>query len=101
MKQVHATALKQLAIMGALNAFTEVTSKRLGEALGISQQAASMTILKLAESGLIERQIGHKGQRLMLSPKGVELLKKEYLEYKLLFEPAKRMQIHGTVFSGL
>jgi riboflavin kinase len=101
MRREHVPALKQLALMGALNSFADITSRRLGDALGVSQQAASMIILKMAEDGLIERQIGHKGQRLMVSDRGTELLRKEYLEYKLLFEPARRIQIHGTVFSGL
>ncbi len=87
--------------MGALNSFADITTAKLGRAIGVSQQAASMIILKLAENGLIERQIGHKGQRLMLSNRGTELLRKEYLEYKLLFEPERKIQIHGTVFSGL
>ncbi len=87
--------------MGALNSFADITTAKLGRAIGVSQQAASMIILKLAENGLIERQIGHKGQRLMVSNRGTELLRKEYLEYKLLFEPERKIQIHGTVFSGL
>ncbi len=101
MKGDHVGTLKQLAIMGAMNSFAEVTTGRLGESLGMSQQAASKEILKLAELKLIERQIGQKGQKLTITRTGQELLKREYLEYKLLFEPAKRMQIHGTVFSGL
>ena len=87
--------------MGALSSFADITTAKLGKAIGVSQQAASMIILKLAENGLIERQIGHKGQRLMVSNRGTELLRKEYLEYKLLFEPERKIQIHGTVFSGL
>lgn len=101
MKGDHIGALKQLAIMGALNSFTEITSRRLGESLGVSQQAASKEMLKLAEMKLIERQIGQKGQKLIISKAGQTLLKREYLEYKLLFEPSKDMQIHGSVFSGL
>jgi riboflavin kinase len=101
MKGDHTSTLKQLAIMGAITTFTEITSKRLGESIGISQQAASKEILLLAEQRLIERQIGKKGQKLMISETGLELLKKEYLEYKLLFEPTKKLQIHGIVFSGL
>ncbi len=101
MKNYRTSALKQLALMGALTSFAEITSRRLGQLLGISQQAASMEILKLAEQRLIERQIGHKGQRLMISEAGVEVLKKEFLEYKMLFEPVRKLQIHGTVFSGL
>ncbi|MBX8633008.1 MAG: DUF120 domain-containing protein [Candidatus Thermoplasmatota archaeon] len=101
MRGEHVPALKQLALMGALNSFADITTAKLGRAIGVSQQAASMIILKLAENGLIERQIGHKGQRLMVSNRGTELLRKEYLEYKLLFEPERKIQIHGTVFSGL
>lgn len=101
MKGDHTGTLKQLAIMGALNTYAEVTSRRLGESLGISQQAASKEILKLAEKKLIERQIGQKGQKLIVTRAGQDLLKKEYLEYKLLFEPTRNMLIHGTVFSGL
>lgn len=101
MKGDHTTALRHLAIMGALNSFAEITSGRLGESLGMSQQAASREILKLAEMRLVERQIGQKGQRLTITKAGQELLKREYLEYKLLFEPAGRLMIHGTVFSGL
>ena len=101
MKGDHVGTLKQLAIMGALNSFAEITTRMLGESLGVSQQAASKEILKLAEKKLVERQIGQKGQRLTITRAGHEMLKREYLEYKLLFEPTKNMQIHGSVFSGL
>lgn len=101
MKGDHIGALKQLAIMGALNSFTEITSRRLGESMGVSQQAASKEMLRLAELKLVERQIGQKGQKLIITKAGQMLLKREYLEYKLLFEPARDMQIHGSVFSGL
>ncbi len=101
MKGDHTGTLKQLAIMGALNSFADITSARLGESLGISQQAASKEILKLAEQKLVDRQIGQRGQRIMISRSGQELLKREYLEYKLLFEPTRNLQIHGALFSGL
>lgn len=101
MKGDHIRTLKQLAIMGALGSFTDITSGHLGEHMGISQQAASKEILKLTELKLVERQLGKKGQKLLITRAGQDILKREYLEYKLLFEPAKKLQIHGTVFSGL
>jgi riboflavin kinase len=87
--------------MGALHAPSEITTGKLGEALGISQQAASREIMKLHQQGLIERQMGSRGFRISITEKGIKLLRREYEEYRMLFEPVKKLVIHGIVSGGL
>lgn len=99
MKHVH--ALKQLALIGALNDYISITSGEFGKFLQLSQQAASKRILELVNEGLIERKLGVRHQQIKLTKKAKETLKKEYLDYKQLFEFFDTLEIKGKVVSGM
>ncbi|MEM3851638.1 MAG: DUF120 domain-containing protein [Methanomassiliicoccales archaeon] len=101
MKGEYLTALKQAALLGAIKGYVSVTTKQLGEQIGMTQQGASRILLLLAEDGLIDRQLNHGRQRIKLTDKGISELKREYEDYKLLFEQAMTLVIRGTVSSGL
>lgn len=94
-------ALKQLALMGALNDFIGISSGEFGKFMQLSQQAASKRILDLVNNGLIERRLGVRQQQIKLTKKAKDILKKEYLDYQQLFESFDYLKIIGKVVSGM
>jgi len=92
--------LKRLAIKGGTSSTVSLSSRELGKEMGISQQSASNWILRLSQEGFIERQLGARTQMIKLSDKGVELLKKEYADYRCIFEAPGRLTIKGVVTTG-
>ncbi len=94
-------ALKNLALEGAMENFIEISTKRFGEALGISQQSASRRIRELRDEDLVEVRKFGKRIWIKLTKKGVDVLKREAMDYRRLFEIAKNIEITGEVVSGL
>ena len=100
-KPYRIDALKQIALRGGLNEFVSMSSKELGEALGVSQQSASQRILELVNDGMIARDLASRRQRVKVSAKGLEVLQREYADYQRMFQVRKRVTIVGRVVSGL
>jgi riboflavin kinase len=92
--------LKRLAEKGAISGAVSLSSRAFGEEIGISQQSASNWILKLASEGYIERQLGARAQRIKLSSKGIDILKKEFSDYRGIFEAPGKLFIKGKVSTG-
>ena len=97
-KLVH--FLKGLAAMGAMDKYISVSSKDLGDNLGISQQSASNWILDLLNDGFIERRLGARKQHIRLTEKGIMTLRKEFSEYTRIFEAPGKLAISGIVTTG-
>ena len=93
--------LKQLARIGGLHDHVLISSSELAERVGVSQQTASRKILELLEAGLIVRRMGTRKQQIRVSPSGVEVLRREYADYKQLFSNGERIVIRGRVVTGL
>lgn len=93
-------ALKEIAQLGALHGLVEVSSAQLAELLETSQQTASRRILDLERSGYVRREMGVRRTLLRLSEEGVNILSREYAQYKRLFEHRHRLQLHGRITSG-
>lgn len=94
-------ALRQIALMGGFHDYVAISSRELGVKLGMSQQSASKRILELLDEGLIYRDLGARRQRIKLTEKGSELLRREYLEYQKIFEMKDHVLIRGTVITGM
>jgi riboflavin kinase len=101
MDEKFAFALRKLALMGALEDYISISSRELGEALEMSQQSASKRILELIDQQYITRDLGTRKQRIKITQKGVEEMKKEYTEYRRIFERTDHLNIHGEVVSGM
>ena len=101
MEEKFTFALRRIALLGGLRDSVTVSSRELGEALEMSQQSASKRILELLEAKYIERDVGARKQQIRITPKGAELLKKEYLESRKVFENTDKMIIHGKVAQGM
>lgn len=93
--------LKQLAKIGGLHDYVFISSSELAERVGVSQQTASRKILELLEAGLIVRRMGARKQHIRVSPAGVDVLRREYADYKQLFEAGESVVIRGRVKGGL
>jgi riboflavin kinase len=93
--------LKFLALAGGDRGPVVLTSREVGEKIGVSQQGADRYLVALAERGLITRTLAARRQRLTLTPAALELLRKEYHSYRRVFEGPSRLRFTGTVASGL
>lgn len=93
--------LKQLAKIGGLHDYVYTSSGELAERIGVSQQTASRKILELLDAGLIVRRMGTRKQLIRLSPAGVEVLRREFADYRSLFQSGERVRVRGKVVTGL
>ena len=93
--------LKMLALAGADHTAVVLTSRELGERIGVSQQAADRYLLALEKKGLLTRALAQRRQRVLLTPLAMELLRAEYHSYHRLFEGPAKLSFSGTVSSGL
>ena len=101
MDEKYAFALRKIALLGGIDDYIAVSSRELGDFLEMSQQSASKRILELLDEKLIVRDLGARKQRIKLTEKGVEELKKEYTEYRRIFELDDHIVLHGTVTNGM
>src|SRR5439155_88417 len=73
----------------------------LGMLVGLSQQSAAQRILELIREGLVARDLATRRQRIRLTPRGGEVIRKEYADYQRIFEIKETVTISGAVASGL
>ncbi len=95
------TELKKLAKMNATRKVVKISSKEFADKIDQSLQTAARKLKELEENGLIERIIESDGQYVVITEKGKELLYREYLELKKIFEGEERVCITGRVMSGV
>lgn len=101
MEEKYTFALRKIALLGGLRDGVTLSSSELGEALGMSQQSASKRILDLLEGKYIERDLGPRKQLIRITSKGEDLLKREYMDYRRIFENTDKMIIRGKVANGM
>jgi riboflavin kinase, archaea type len=93
--------LKVLAQLGADHTEVVLSSREVGEQIGVSQQAADRYLVALEKKGLIARSLAQRRQRLVLTPAALALLRTEYHTYRRIFEGPAKVSFAGTVTSGL
>ena len=93
--------LKFLALAGADQTSVVVTSRELGERIGVSQQAADRYLVALEKKGLVTRSLAQRRQRLLLTPAAMAMLRAEYHSYHRIFDGPAKISFSGTVASGL
>lgn len=94
-------ALKQLALLGAMQDPAELASADFARLMGVSQQTGSRRLIELTDSGLIERELGMRRQRIRITDNGRDVLHAEHLLYRRLFEGATDFAVRGRVATGL
>lgn len=93
--------LKLLALEGADHTAVVLTSRELGERIGMSQQAADRYLVALEKRGLLTRSLAQRRQRILLTPAAMDLLRNEYHTYHRIFEGPAKVSFSGVVCSGL
>ncbi len=93
--------LKTLALMNASRRVLKISSKELAEKIGQSLQTAARRLKELEDEGLIERSLTKDGQFVVITEKGKQVLYREYMDYKRIFEGDETIRIRGKVFSGV
>ena len=95
------STLLELMKLGAGRSYADVSSTRLGEAIGLTQQAASKRLIDLEGSGLVERVHSGRSLRVRLTPRGLAAVHAVYGGLRGAFEePPKEMTFTGTLFTG-
>jgi riboflavin kinase, archaea type len=93
--------LKLLAHLGADQTAVVLTSREVGDKLGVSQQAADRYLVSLEKRGLLTRSLAQRRQRLLLTPAALDLLRAEFHSYRRIFEGPAKVHFSGKVTSGL
>ena len=81
----------------------DVSSGELARELNVSQQTASRRIKVLESEGYIVREIRPRGQRVRLTPKGTETLRRLYLDLEKALKDLDShvYSIKGEIVSGM
>ncbi|MEX2684777.1 MAG: DUF120 domain-containing protein [Candidatus Sigynarchaeota archaeon] len=95
--------LLELAKAGALAGRIPISTTRVGELVGASQQTASRRLAHLEELGYIKRieVNGNKVQEIALTEKAIVELKELHGELERLFSKPGEIIIRGKVTSGI
>jgi riboflavin kinase len=94
-------ALKQLALLGAMEEPVELASAEFASLLDLSQQSASRRLIELTQARLVTREMGVRKQRILITEEGRGVLRSEHLLYRRLFEHQDAVVLTGTVKGGL
>lgn len=101
MKPALLAALKYIALLGGTRHPVHLSSQRLAGALGVSQQSGSRYLLALVRSGHLARRLVRGGQVVTLRPPALAALRREYGDYRLIFNVVPEVRLTGTLESGL
>jgi len=93
--------LKLLALDGALDSEVKVSCADLADRLDASNQTASRRLQRLDDAGLLTREIVSNGQWVSITDDGEWELKREYEDYRRIFEDVAGVDLTGTVTSGM
>lgn len=93
--------LKYLALEGALEGPVTVTCSDLAARLDASNQTASRRLQRLEAADLIERFVESEGQRIEITTGGEQALRREYEQYRRVFERDAGVSLSGAVTSGM
>ena len=93
--------LKLLALAGGLDGDVKISCAELADRLGASNQTASRRLQRLESGGLLERDTVSDGQWVSITDEGERELRAAYEDYRRIFETAPRVELEGTVTSGM
>ena len=97
----HIYILKEIALLGAKDGFVEISTLKIGEKIGISQQSASRWINDLYRMGLVEKKRSGRKIAVKITRKGMDILRRESFDYRRIFESPKYVELTGEVITGL
>lgn len=95
-------SLKKLALLGAIEKPVKISSSEFTRYTSTSSKTAARVLKLLEDEQYIERQLVTGGQMIQMREKGVNLLKNEYAEYRIIFcKDHNDIDLYGTVITGL
>ena len=95
------TTLLHLARLGAGASFTRISTKKLGESLLLSQQAASLRLIELEKAGLVERAHSGRGLGIRLTDRGLKTVETFLAEASTSLERGRNeLNFKGALFTG-
>jgi riboflavin kinase len=94
-------ALKHLGLEGGVEAGAKVSCSDLASRMGTSDQTASRRLQALEEDGLVEREMLSDGQWVEVTDGGETVLRREYDDYRRIFEGSGTVELVGEVVSGM
>jgi riboflavin kinase len=96
-------ALKFVALEGGRSGPVKVSCAGLATRLDASSQTASRRLQRLDEAGYVERDVVADGQWISLTEEGETALRREYADYRRIFETAgaETVEFEGTVTGGM
>jgi len=94
-------ALKILGLEGGVEAGAKLSCGRLAARMETSDQTASRRLQALEEDGLVEREMLSDGQWVEVTDEGETVLRREYDDYRRIFEGAETVDLVGEVVSGM
>jgi len=96
------TTLLHLVRLGASASFADISTKRLGDSVDLSQQAASLRLIELQNAGLIERAHSGRGLAVRLTDSGLIAVETFLAETSVGLDRGKdELTFKGTLFTGL
>ena len=95
------STLVQILVYQSENPDVAMSSSALGDALGISQQAASKRLLALERDGLISRRREGRGLAVALTEAGMAAVAPLYGGLRAALGGGEELEFVGTVFTGL
>lgn len=93
--------LKLLALRGALNGDVKVSCANLAADLDASNQTASRRLQRLDDAAFLSRETVSDGQWVAVTAEGEHALRREYADYRRIFEQGTTVELVGTVTGGM
>ncbi|OYT60963.1 MAG: riboflavin kinase [Desulfurococcales archaeon ex4484_217_1] len=92
-----------LARFGAANRYVHISTRKIANILGFSQQSSSRIMRKMAERGYISRKVTSKGEEVKVTEKGLSIALKYYEELGEILKTIspETIVIRGIVATGL
>ncbi|WP_411967770.1 DUF120 domain-containing protein [Haloferax sp. YSSS75] len=93
--------LKLVALDGGRSGPVKVSCSGLADRLDVSNQTASRRLQRLEEAGFVEREVVSDGQWVTISDAGESALRREYADYRRIFETPSVVVLDGEVTGGM
>ncbi|MGA7076322.1 MAG: DUF120 domain-containing protein, partial [Halobacteriota archaeon] len=93
--------LLELALINAVQQPIQMSAVEFAKRLRTSPMTASRRLKELEDGGLITRMLSGRSQAIIITDKGSNALKEQYLAYKSIFESKPAIELNGIIVSGL
>jgi Transcriptional regulator of a riboflavin/FAD biosynthetic operon len=101
MERKYIFELIKLAQLGAFYKPILISTNFLAKELKTTQQNASLKLIRLEEEGYITRKTSRRGQEIMLTKKGRDVVLETYSGLKGIIEGKKEVIVKGIVQKGI